>query len=45
MNSGSASAPYIKASNFLLAFSFPKTYLKNQILTYNQPNLSLKFQA
>jgi len=38
-------APPIKASKFLLAFSLPKFYFKNQSLTHNQLNLSLKFQA
>jgi len=45
MNSGSASAPHIKASKFLLAFFFPKIHFKNQSLTYNQFNHSLKFQV
>ena len=45
MNSGSASAPPIKASKFLLAFFLPKIHFKNQSLTYNQFNHSLKFQV
>lgn len=45
MNSGSASAPPIKASKFLLAFFFPKIHLKNQLLIYNQLNHSPKFQT
>lgn len=45
MNSGSASAPSIKASKFLLAFFFPKIHFKNQSFTNNQLNQSLKFQA
>ena len=45
MNSGLASAPPIKASKFLLAFFFPKIHFKNQSLTYNQFNHSLKFQV
>ena len=39
MNSGSASAPSIKASKFLLAFFFPKIHLKKSI-TY-QPFIQL----
>lgn len=45
MNSGSASAPSIKASKFLLAFFFTKTQLKNQSLTNHLFGSSLKFQT